>query len=58
MLARAMLQVGIMADKSVSAAVLPKGTFVESNDEIFLKTVMPSRKMTRKYLYDEEDQAG
>ncbi len=32
--------------------------FVESGDEIFLKTVMPSRKMTRKYLYDEEDQAG
>lgn len=29
--------------------------FVESDDEIFLKTVMPSRKMTRKYLYDEED---
>lgn len=30
--------------------------FVESGDEIFLKTVMPSRKMTRKYLYDEEDE--
>ena len=29
--------------------------FVESGDEIFLKTVIPGRKMTRKYLYDEED---
>ena len=24
--------------------------FVESGDEIFLKTVIPSRKMTKKYL--------
>jgi len=30
--------------------------FVESDVEIFLKTIIPSRKMTRKYLYDEEDQ--
>lgn len=29
--------------------------FVESDDEIFLKTVMPSRRMTRKYLYDDEE---
>ncbi len=29
--------------------------FVESDDEIFLKTIMPSRKMTTKYLYDEEN---
>jgi uncharacterized DUF497 family protein len=28
--------------------------FVESGEEIFLKTVIPSRKMTRKYLYDEK----
>lgn len=24
--------------------------FIESNDEIFLKTIIPSRKATRKYL--------
>jgi hypothetical protein len=24
--------------------------FVENNDEIFLKTIIPSRKMTKKYL--------
>jgi uncharacterized DUF497 family protein len=32
--------------------------FVESDDEIFLKTAMPSRKMTRRYIRNEEDQAG
>ncbi len=30
--------------------------FIESDDEIFLKTIMPSRKLTRKYLYDKKDQ--
>jgi hypothetical protein len=25
--------------------------FVESDDEIFLKTIIPSRKATRKYLW-------
>ena len=28
---------------------------VESSDEIFLKTVIPSRKATKKYLGDEDD---
>ena len=27
--------------------------FVESETELFLKTIIPSRKMTLKYLYDE-----
>lgn len=28
--------------------------FVESEDEIFLKTIIPSRKATRKYLKGDE----
>jgi uncharacterized DUF497 family protein len=28
--------------------------FVESEDAIFLKTVIPSRKMTKRYLRNEE----
>ena len=28
--------------------------FVESGDGIFLKTIIPSRKMTRRYLRSEE----
>lgn len=28
--------------------------FVISGDEIFLKTIIPSSKMTRKYLYEKE----
>ena len=30
--------------------------FVETENEIFLKTIIPSSKMTRRYLYDQEDQ--
>jgi len=30
--------------------------FVESEDTIFLKTIIPSRKMTRKYLGGAEDE--
>lgn len=30
--------------------------FVETENEIFLKTIIPSSKMTRRYLYDEENQ--
>jgi hypothetical protein len=30
--------------------------FVESEDEIFLKTIIPSRKATRKYLKENEDE--
>ena len=29
--------------------------FVETQDVRFLKTIIPSRKMTRKYLYDDEN---
>jgi uncharacterized DUF497 family protein len=29
--------------------------FVESGESIFLKTVIPSRKMTRRYLRSEEE---
>ena len=29
--------------------------FVFSEDNIFLKTIIPSRKMTRMYLYGEKD---
>ena len=29
--------------------------FVETQDTRFLKTIIPSRKMTRKYLYDDEN---
>ena len=32
--------------------------FVESEDVLFLKTIIPSRKMTRKYLGGEDDEAG
>ncbi len=32
--------------------------FIDSQDIRFLKTIIPSRKMTRRYLYDDEDQAG
>ena len=35
--------------------------FVESDSEVFLKTVIPSRKATRQYLKvddDEQDEAG
>ena len=30
--------------------------FVESENEIFLKTIIPSRKATRKYLRENEDE--
>ncbi|MFN2502386.1 MAG: BrnT family toxin [Pyrinomonadaceae bacterium] len=29
--------------------------FIESEETVFLKTIIPSRKMTREYLYDQED---
>lgn len=29
--------------------------FVESQDEVFLKTIIPNRKATRKYLGDENN---
>jgi len=29
--------------------------FIESNDEIFLKTIIPSRKATKKYLGETND---
>ena len=29
--------------------------FVENDDEIFLKTIIPSRKATKKYLGDKND---
>ena len=29
--------------------------FVEDKDEIFLKTIIPSRKMTKKYIGDENE---
>ena len=29
--------------------------FVETQDISFLKTIIPSRKMTQKYLYDDEN---
>lgn len=29
--------------------------FVETQDEVFLKTIIPNRKATRKYLGDEND---
>lgn len=29
--------------------------FVATDDEIFLKTMIPSKKMTRKYIYEEKD---
>ena len=31
--------------------------FVESGDEIFLKTIIPSRKATRQYLGESDEQA-
>lgn len=31
--------------------------FVDSGGVRFLKTIIPNRKMTRRYLYDEKDQA-
>ena len=31
--------------------------FVESSDEIFLKTIIPSRKATRQYLGESDEQA-
>jgi uncharacterized DUF497 family protein len=30
--------------------------FVESENEIFLKTIIPSRKATKKYLGDEQNE--
>jgi uncharacterized DUF497 family protein len=30
--------------------------FVESKEEIFLKTIIPSRKATKKYLQGEKDE--
>ncbi len=30
--------------------------FIESVDEIFLKTIYPSRKYTKKYLHDSSDE--
>jgi hypothetical protein len=30
--------------------------FVETDDEIFLKTIMPSRKATKQYLSEENDE--
>lgn len=32
--------------------------FVESNDEVFLKTIIPSRKATKRYLGDWHGEAG
>jgi uncharacterized DUF497 family protein len=29
--------------------------FVESDEELFLKTIIPSRKATKQYLGDEDD---
>ncbi len=29
--------------------------YVEENDEIFLKTIIPSRKATRQYIGDENE---
>jgi len=29
--------------------------FVETDDEVFLKTIIPSRKATKKYLGDDHD---
>ena len=31
--------------------------FVEAGDEIFLKTIIPSRKATRQYLGESDEQA-
>jgi uncharacterized DUF497 family protein len=31
--------------------------FVENEDEIFLKTIIPSRKATKQYLGDSDEQA-
>lgn len=31
--------------------------FVESEDEIFLKTIIPSRKATKQYVGDGDDQS-
>ena len=31
--------------------------FVESKDAIFLKTIIPSRKATKQYLGDDDEQA-
>ena len=30
--------------------------FIESEEEIFLKTIIPSRKATKKYLGDKKDE--
>ena len=30
--------------------------FIENNDELFLKTIIPSRKLTRIYLGDNHEQ--
>ncbi|MBE9113380.1 BrnT family toxin [Nodosilinea sp. LEGE 07298] len=30
--------------------------FVESDEEIFLKTIIPSRKATKQYLIDRDDE--
>ena len=30
--------------------------FVESEDEIFLKTIVPSRKATRQYISESDEQ--
>jgi uncharacterized DUF497 family protein len=32
--------------------------FVETGETIFLKTIIPSRKMTKKYLGDSKDEAN
>jgi len=31
--------------------------FVETSDDVFLKTIMPSRKATRQYLRRDEDES-
>jgi len=36
------------------ACIVP---FVETEDTVFLKTIIPSRKMTKKYLGDNEGEA-
>ncbi len=30
--------------------------YVETNDELFLKTIIPSRKLTKKYLHGVKDE--
>ena len=50
--AKYQLQKVYILDIDGYAYVVP---FVDMQDVRFLKTIIPSRKMTRKYLYDDEN---